>query len=129
MNIKIVTSLFLILFSSGSFAHGMNSLGPNGGYIKMPGAFHTELVDNGNTMQVYLLDMGFKNPTTIDSSVKIKYHGDSHFDYLCKKSTNSFICEKPKNGLKDYKEVVISVVRNKIQASEAVYSLPLKLEK
>lgn len=129
MNIKIVTSLFLVLFSSVSFAHGMNALGPNGGYIKMPGAFHTELIDKGATIHVYLLDMGFKNPTTTESAVNIKYKGNIGFNYICKKSTLSFVCEKPKDGLKDIKEIVVNAMRNNEIGKEAVYSLPLKLEK
>ena len=128
MRIKIVTLLSLLLSTEVAFAHGMNKHGPNGGYIKMPGAFHTELVDKGVNMHVYLLDMNFNNPTTTDSTVKIKYKGSIESEYSCTKSTDYFVCEKPKNGLKYIKEVIINAIRNNSRGREAVYSLPLKLE-
>lgn len=128
MTIKIVTILSFLLTSEKTFAHGMDKHGPNGGYIKMPGAFHTELVDKGTVMHVYLLDIRFKNPITADSSVAIKYKGSIESDYSCTKSTNYFVCEKPKNGLENYKEVIIDAVRSNNKGRNAIYSLPLQLE-
>lgn len=128
MRLKFVTLLSLLLSSEVTFAHGMNKHGPNGGYIKMPGAFHTELVDKGDNMHVYLLDMSFKNPTTADSTVKIKYKGSIESEYFCAKSTDYFVCKKPKISLKNVKMVIVEAIRNKNKGREAVYSLPLKLE-
>ncbi len=130
MNIKIVTLVSILFSSNLLFAHGMNKLGPNGGFIKMPGAFHTELVDSGETMKIYLLDMNFKNPETKNSSVKIKYQGVGvKSEYVCTKNSSYFECEKPKKGFKNILELKILAVRNNIKASEAVYSLPLRLER
>lgn len=129
MDFKIVTLLTTLLTSNLALAHGMNKLGPNEGYIKMPGAFHTELVDKGSKMNVYLLDMSFKNPTVDKSTVKIKYKGNAEAEYSCTKSLNYFVCEKPKDALTNYKEIVVSSVRNGTVSKEAVYSLPLQLEK
>lgn len=128
MRMKIVTLLSLLLSSEVTFAHGMNKHGPNGGYIKMPGAFHTELVDKGANMYVYLLDMSFKNPTTADSTVKIKYKGSIESEYSCTKTTDYFVCEKPNGGLKNVNEVIINATRNNNKGREAIYELPLRLE-
>lgn len=128
MRMKIVTLLSFFLSSEIVLAHGMNKLGPNGGYIRMPGAFHTELVDKGNKMRVYLLDIQFKNPVTADSSVSIKYKGSKESEYACIKSQNYFECKKPDSGLKNVKEVILNATRNKSKGGEAVYTVPLKLE-
>lgn len=129
MNYQIVTLISTMIISYNSFAHGMNKHGPNGGYIKMPGAFHTELVDGDEKMHVYLLDMSFKNPTIDSSSVKIKYSGKSESEFACKKNIDHFVCDKPKDVLANYKEISISAIRNNNKAREAIYILPLKLEK
>lgn len=129
MKTKIASFIFLLTFATVSFAHGMNKFGPNGGYVKMPGAFHTELVDKGNKIHVYLLDMSFKNPTVINSTVKAIYKGASIIEYSCSKESNYFVCEKPSSGLQGLKEISISAVRNNNKAIAATYNLPLTLDK
>lgn len=129
MNIKFVTLFMILLSSKLLYAHGMNKHGPNGGYINMPGDFHTELVDSQETMKVYLLDIRFNNPEVVNSSVKIKYTGSkSESEYICIKNTNYFECKKPSAGLANIKEVRILAVRNNSKGREAVYKIPLKLE-
>lgn len=120
--------ILLILISNTAFAHGMNELGPHNGYIKMPGAFHTELVDAKSQINVYLLDMAFKNPTTNNSSVKIKYIGKSTVKYSCSKNVDHFICKQPAKLLTNYKKIILKTIRNNQKATEAVYDLPLKLD-
>ncbi len=129
MGMKIVTLLSMLLSSEVIFAHGMNKPGPNGGFIMMPGAFHTELVEKGTKIHVYLLDMAFKNPMIENSSVKIKYMGKGESEYTCTKNIDHFVCDKPKDVLTNYKEVILTAIRNKTKASDAIYGLPLKLEK
>ena len=123
-------TIFLFAFQLQQvFAHGMNALGPHGGYIQMPGTFHTELVDKGNEMHVYLLDLTFKNPMTADSSVLIKYSGKDIKQLDCSKEVDHFVCDKPMSSIKGIKEISLTPVRNKIKGKEAIYPLPLKLEK
>lgn len=129
MNFKIVTLLSTLLVSSTLFAHGMNKYGPHGGFINMPGAFHTELVDKGPQMNVYLIDMSFKNPTVTDSSVTITYKGNKTTQVNCIKEKDYFVCEKPSKGLININEISISAIRNKNKARDAVYNVPLQLEK
>lgn len=128
MSFKIVTLLFIIIISKNLFAHGMNKLGPHGGFINMPGAFHTELVDKGLQMNVYLIDMSFKNPTVTDSSVTITYKGSRVTQLACTKEKDYFVCEKPSEGLKNVDKISISAVRNNNKARDAIYNVPLKLE-
>lgn len=129
MKTKIAIFICLLTFATVTFAHGMNKYGPNGGYVRMPGAFHTELVDKGTKIHVYLLDMSFKNPTVNNSAVKIIYKGASNTEYSCSKESDYFVCEKPSSALQGYKEISISAVRNNNKAIAATYNLPLKLDK
>lgn len=114
------------------FAHGMNSLGPNGGYINMPGVFHTELVPNDDgSLKVYLLDVNFKNPTTKDSSVGLKFISKKKtivFDcksfeetyFLC---TSNEVKEKINKG-----NIEVKAIRAKSKGGTAKYSFPIKLK-
>ncbi len=107
----------------------MNKYGPNGGYIKMPGAFHSELVDKGALIHVYLLDMSFKNPMVNNSTVKIIYKGASNTEFSCSKDSDYFVCDKPAGGLQLHKEIAVSAVRNNNKGTDAIYKLPLTLDK
>lgn len=129
MKAGCVTLFSLLLFSQSSFGHGMNKHGPNGGYIQMPGAFHTELVDQGPKMAVYLLDFKFKDPVTTDSSVEITYKGDQQTTFSCLKKSTYFECDKPQKGLVGIKEILLNSVRAKSKGRTAVYAVPLKLDK
>lgn len=115
-----------LLFSSQGFSHGEDKPGPNQGFIQMPGAFHTEVVPQSkNSIQVYLLDIAWKNPTVKDSSVQAKIGSES---VQCVAKTNFFICQfSEKIDLKSKSQLKISAVRQKAVGNEAVYELPLKL--
>lgn len=102
--------------------------GPNGGYITMPGTYHIELVDKGNTMLVYLLDLSMKNPIVDNSSVSLKFLNEKALEISCKAENKYFVCNKPKEKLLNFKEVVVESVRNKVKAKAAVYKLPLKFD-
>jgi hypothetical protein len=128
MNSKIVTTFFILLISGNLFAHGMNRPGPHGGFIRMPGAFHTELVDKGSKMNVYLIDMSLKNPVVADSSVTITYKGKTITKISCLKENEYFVCERPKEGFNQIEKISISAIRNKIKARDADYEVPLKLD-
>lgn len=127
--IRFVIVLFSAFFmQSVSSAHGEDKLGPNGGYIKMPGGFHTEVVPSKDgTFKIYLLDINFKTPTIKESSVKawidIK---NKKIEINCASMRDHFHCFP--NGI-DLKigELIILAERNKAKGSEAKYLLPLKL--
>lgn len=118
----------LLLTPALSWAHGENKAGPHGGHIRMPGAFHTELVLNKDQdLQIYLLDMNFKNPSIKDSKVEVYAKSNSGTQVTFKCPTmggDHFHClpemKFPLNG-----ELVVKAVREKAVGNEAVYKLPL----
>ena len=128
MKFLFVTTFMLIILKNPLLAHGMDKLGPHGGYIKMPGPFHTELLVKGNKIFVYLLDISFKNALVHNSQVSATYKGLKTTETNCLAKKDYFVCDKPKEKLILYKEIIIHAVRNNISASGAVYTLPLKLD-
>jgi hypothetical protein len=134
MNFLKSTLLSLLLTATGRvYAHGMNALGPHGGYIKMPGDFHTELVETKTNFHLYLLDMKFQNPTTENSSVSITYNSSSNSTVnsssptVCEAVKNNFICLKPKDGMKEIKSITFSIKKKQGPPRSALYHWPLKL--
>jgi len=122
--------LFCFFFLANvAFGMGGNEFGPNGGYIKMPGAFHLELMDSADTIKVYLLDMNIKNPTVEDSTVDVFLKNKEKIKLICKPITNYFSCEKNKLNLKKFKEIVIHSRRQKAKGFEVSFKLPLELDK
>ena len=115
--------LFLCVFSSNLFAHGMNSLGPNKGYIKMPANYHTELVEKTKHFHVYLTDMTFQSPITTRSSVTL-YYNKSTVAIICKPQASYFECPK----IKHIKSIKIHSMRNGTTGSIVEYNYPLKLK-
>ncbi|MCM2348623.1 MAG: hypothetical protein NDI69_01300 [Bacteriovoracaceae bacterium] len=121
---KILLSL-LVMSSISAFAHGENKPGPNGGHIRMPGAFHTELVLNSQSAKVYLLDVSFKNPTTVNSQVTVLLQDK---EVSCVKKQDHFACPIPAK-LTHLAEIGVKAVRNGVVGKEATYPLPLSFEK
>ena len=115
---KQILSILLVLYSTALFSMGGDKPGPNGGYITMPGTYHLELVDKGDELRIYLLDINIKNPETKNSSASIN-------NYPCKLVKNYFTCLKSEIKFKTLKEIKITSTRNNVKGSIASYSLPL----
>ncbi len=128
MKTLLATIASTLLFSTSIFAMGGDKPGPNGGYITMPGTYHVELLDKGNTMQVYLLDISMKNPTVKDSTVSLKYIGEETKEVACKAKKKHFVCEKPNKNLGKFTKIELESVRNKVKGTTASYKLPLRFE-
>lgn len=132
MKKKLYLSILFLSTITNVFAHGDNKLGPNGGYLQMPGAFHTELIYNDDgSFQVYLIDSTFRNPITKDSSVDLTLiTGGKKAAFKCIAATESyFTCNSTEIKTKSTKgKIEIRAVRNKIKSSLAKYSLPLTLK-
>lgn len=124
-----IIPIVILFISLSLFAMGGNKLGPNGGFIKMPGSYHVELVDKGETYQVFLLDMSMKNATTENSSLNINYSRILNQKINCTPMQNFFSCKKSNSGLRNYTEIAIESVRNKVKGSVTRYKIPLELEK
>jgi hypothetical protein len=126
LNLKIL-NFMLLLAGNFAFAHGEDRPGPNGGYIRMPGGYHTEVVVSGkNRLKVYLLDINWKNPTVKDSSVKVSFAGAKPSSTDCTAAKDHFVCELPKNtNLTVSGTLTLSSRRAKQAGVDATYALPL----
>ncbi|MFZ3231520.1 MAG: hypothetical protein WA160_15035 [Pseudobdellovibrio sp.] len=127
---NVILMLSVLFINTVAFAHGEDKLGPNGGYVRMPGAFHTELVPvNSNKFKVYLLDIEWKNPTLTGAKVDIYLKGKPMKKATCEIKENYFLCNFPSkiNMTKKGELKVIAEREGKIGA-EVTYHLPFKLE-
>lgn len=123
-----VAAVFLVTgISSQAFAHGEDKPGPHGGFIKMPGAFHIEVVPiNENTFKLYLLDMSFAAPMTANSRVKASVvAGDKKTEANCEESTDFFRCVLPKGISLKTGSLEVEAKRDKDQGISMHYALPL----
>lgn len=126
---KALLTLILLAVSVKSFAHGEDKHGPNGGYLKMPGGFHTEVVPEKNgKLKVYLLDINFKNPTVKNSKVVMAITNGAKKDISCTNKRDHFLCETTKADLTKG-NITIIAERNTVKGAEAIYELPLTLAK
>lgn len=125
---KLMLALSAILISNFALAHGEDKYGPNKGFIRMPGAFHVELVPDGkNKLKVYLLDIQWKNPSVVKSKVQIKH--DDKNSAQCEIKENYYLCEFPKSvNLTKKGELKVVVEREEQKGMEVSYPLPFKLE-
>ena len=131
---KSVVLAALIATSLGAqfaFAHGEDKPGPNGGFIRMPGAFHTEVIlTSPSTLKVYLLDIQLKNPSTIDSFLFVNHTKDKAMKTKCSIESNYYTCTLPKNvDLKKKGELFVEAKREGQKGMVVSYELPLKLQK
>lgn len=116
----------LIALSLNVFGHGEDKPGPHGGYIRMPGAFHTEVVKEKEGYRVYLLDINWKNPSVLDSSVTASIQsGKKKTDLSCTEESDSYFC---KSKLPEKGALNIIAKREGQTGAVSSYKLPLKFE-
>lgn len=127
-NLLSLISIYLFLINT-AMAHGENKFGPHDGYIRMPGAFHTELVQShDDSFSIYLMDVNNKNPTTKDSSAKLTYINKSiKSDFACFSIDDHFTCKPNEKISTKQGKLIINSVRLNVKSKDAVYDLPLKL--
>lgn len=120
-------SLFLTaIFSSQVLSHADNQPGPHDGIIRMPGAFHTEVIPQNNGIRVMLLDMQFDGPTTINSSVKAIIQTEAgEWSFICKPKEDYFFCPIDTKLLESKGTLQILAQRQNMQGAPADYPLPL----
>ena len=128
---KYLILVFMVAISLKALAHGEDKLGPNGGYIRMPGSYHTEVVPDGPAkFKIFFLDIAWKTQPLNNSSIEVSYKGNKSAKAQCEaKERNFFSCTLPKgiDLTKSGKLVVISQ-HEKQKGNEVTYNLPLKLE-
>ena len=84
-------TLSLTLFTSvAGFAHGMNKPGPHGGYVRMPGDYHIELVPVDKELKVYFLDMKFNPITLNDATLELTLTGKKPLKAQCLREMHFF---------------------------------------
>lgn len=130
MKARLYTCFILTLFfSAQALAHGEDKLGPHGGFIRMPGAFHTEVVPMGkDKAKIYLLDINWQNPSVkgaeVDARVgskgqaKCSVHEGSYF--LCLFPQGTDLSKKGQLNVKARRESQLG--------NEVIYELPFKLQ-
>ncbi len=121
-------STLLGILPAALLAHGEDKLGPNGGYIRMPGGFHTEVKITAGNLQIYLLDIQWKDPVTEQSKVDVEYKASTAATKLaCRADQNFFSCDLPKEFNKNTGKLLVMAERKGMKGAKAEYDLPLKL--
>ena len=130
MKKSFVTAVLTLMTASTAFTHGEDKLGPNGGYVRMPGAYHTEVVPEGeNKFRVYLLDINWKNPTVKSSEIKAQLTGKKKSPVKCEVQNDYFLCQLAEGVKLTSGTLVLETTRDNQKGAKATYPLPLKLEK
>lgn len=126
--VRSLSPLFVVFAAAAALAHGEDVPGPHGGAIRMPGSFHTEALSEGpKRLRVYLLDVGFGNPTVADSAITASFAGPAKSDARCRKEKDSFLCTFDGNvNLEKPGKLTVVATRAKKKGSAAVYETPLK---
>ncbi len=109
-------------------AHGTDEPGPHGGEIRMPGAFHVEVVAQGDAVRLYLLDMEFEQPRVANSSVEAVLEQSERtieLDCTTAEDAKAFTCPLPKGASLQRGTLKIDATRQGNPASTARYELPL----
>jgi hypothetical protein len=130
--VKYLLSIFLVAFySTYIWAHGEDLVGPHGGFIRMPGAYHTEIVPlTKNQIKIYLLDLQWKPVAITGSFLQTLYQGDKSEKSVCEpKDSSYYICSFSENVKLDQKGKLIVNSQFKGQTgNEVLYELPLKFQ-
>lgn len=126
---KTIILILLTALSLQVYAHGEDKHGPNGGYIRMPANFHTEVLKiSDKKIHVFLLDIQFKNPTVVNSDVSASHYvGHTENKMNCRPKKKKYFECLSKTELKEG-SLKISARRNDKTSYDAFYPLPLRLE-
>ena len=129
---KLLSLILLsnLMISTSAFAHGEDKYGPNNGFIKMPGAFHTEVVpEKDGSYLVYLVDFYNKNPTVKDSAVEFQVkNNEKVITFDCKIVKNTYYKCTTNEKISDNGQIILTAKRLGSQGKPATYDLPLKLK-
>lgn len=120
-------TLSLILMPA-CYAHGEDKPGPHNGAVRMPGNYHVEVIPDKDALNVMLLDANFKNPTVLNSSIKVKIkHGRNAYVLRCESMDNYFSCPVNANMLAQKGTLQIESERQQTEGDPVEYPLPLKI--
>ncbi len=126
--IALILLMFAVSPISQVWAHGEDRPGPHGGVIRMPGAFHTEVLALDGGFKVLLLDIALGKPSVSGGSVRGRIvNGDSVVALQCAAHSDHFFCETPRGSVPDKGELILDAARGGEKEGRAVYPLPLAL--
>lgn len=126
-NSGVIALLFLGITTA--FAYSEDELGPHNGYVRMPGEYHIEVIKSDKGLDVMLLDMGFRNPTVLNSSIKVSIKADGKtYPVVCESMTNYFSCTVRKKLLEKDGKLVVASIRQLSEGEAVEYNLPLRIE-
>jgi hypothetical protein len=129
MKASFATILLTLTFSHFAFAHGANKAGPHGGYIRMPGNYHIELVPAENKeIKVYFLDMTFAPVSLEEAQVTMTLKGKKTLKAECLKEQHFFRCDTKDQSFKNYREVIVESSRDGKGLTSSVYKIPLSFQ-
>ena len=128
---RMLTVFFSLFWTIQVSAHGESSLGPHGGYIKMPGGFHTEIVKISHfKFKVYLLDIAFKSPIVENSKVTATFKFKSGNRVVeCQPKDDFFLCLLPESIKGKLQQIVLQAKRAEMIGVESAYEYPLRFNK
>lgn len=125
-----LATLLNLMATDVVLAHGEDKPGPHGGSIRMPGAFHVEVVNAGPAkFQIYLLDINWKNASTRNSSVEASIiNGDKKEALKCVQETSFYLCslQSKNRRAKATGQLEILSQREGQKGNVVQYDLPLK---
>lgn len=129
---KLITFVLSIqiFLTTPVLAHNEDKYGPNKGFIRMPGTFHTELVPQmDGTFVVFLLDLQNSNPTIKESSIELKIKDSKNVvTFKCKPMEDHFYCSNDKKiKIEPDSKIVLKAKRLGVKGQEIDYKLPLSL--
>ena len=131
-NLFILAVAYLAIPAGLALAHGENKPGPHGGHMRMPGAFHTELVrESDNSFFVYLVDIQFKNADTKSSSLSmVAKTNEAEIELSCKAQSERFLCKLPDTKSPGAKigKLIVKAKYLGFPEGAAIYNLPLQFE-
>lgn len=108
------------------WAHGEHKPGPQGGYIRMPGAYHIELIPQKKGYTVRLLDLQFRQPTVQKSALRLVWQqGKTQRQLLCRAQAETFYCELPNGQQPRQGQLKVSSQRLGLKGMDVTYVLPL----
>lgn len=122
--------LCTLLWTPLTWAHGEDKLGPNNGYLRMPGGFHTEVVPAGpRRVKVYLLDINWKNPSVENSSLSVVHENKKkRTPAKCTLEDKVYACEFPESVSLEKGTLTVQAKRENQTGNAVSYALPFKLK-
>lgn len=122
-----VWSLFLGM--SSAYGHGEDKPGPNGGHIRMPASFHTELVmeASGTSFKVYLSNVRFADADTKSSEISVVARtSGGDLSVPCSAKGDHFLCSITKDGAKKLEQLRVTAKYKDQPRATAIYKFPLQ---